>query len=198
MSIMRGVVLFFSLVLLLTSVMPFTPHQNTVVAQESNVRRTLPATVLRGGTFNATVTFTTPVEVNVVELVDYAPVGWSVEANKSWCSPSSVSAGPKVTGNKVELVWSSAGNYSANTTFTCVYKVTVPQDASSATLENLPFNGTLEYYIGNYNWVEVIEAGGVEEGGPGKWWIIGIGVGIAVIVAVVLVVRRRKPAASAG
>ena len=124
---MRGAVLFFSIAVLLVSVVPLALPQNTAVAQGSNVTRTLPDTVVRGGTFNVTVTFITPVVADVINLWDCVPVGWSVQVNKQWCNPSTMDA-LLVKNNSVWAQWS--GGFPVNTTFTCLYKVTVPADAT--------------------------------------------------------------------
>ena len=124
---MRGAVLFFSIAVLLVSVVPLALPQNTAIAQGSNVTRTLPDTVVRGGTFNVTVTFITPVVADVINLWDCVPVGWSVQVNKQWCNPSTMDA-LLVKNNSVWAQWS--GGFPVNTTFTCLYKVTVPADAT--------------------------------------------------------------------
>ena len=133
---MRGVVLFFSIVVLLISVMPLALPQNTATAQGSNVTRTLPDTVVRGEAFNATVTFITPVVADVIDLYDYAPVGWSVEAKAAWCTPSSIHT-LVVKNNSVEVEWDTAGGYPVNTTIRILYKVTVPVNASAG-IHNFP------------------------------------------------------------
>jgi len=169
-----------------------------VLAQGANPARILPEVINPGDTIEVKVTFTAPADnFNAIGLSDTAPEGWKVTVDAAWCKPAPAYV-RVVGGNTAEFIW--ADIFDRGKKFEAVYKVTVPPDASSASLENPAFNGTegLEYYIGGNNYVEDIVAGGVEEGGPGKWWIIGIVVGIAVIVAVVLLVRRRKPAASAG
>jgi len=190
---MRLSLIFIILLALLVVALP----PGIALAQgKAGPARILPEVINPGDTIEVKVTFTAPADMfNAIGWSDTPPEGWEVTVDAAWCKPAP--QGAKVSGgDTAEIIW--ADIFDRGTKFKAVYKVTVPQDASSATLENPPFNGTLEYYIDTYNYVEVIEAGGVEEGGLGKWWIIGIGVGIAVIVAVVLVVRRRKPAASAG
>ena len=126
---MRGAVLFFFIVVLLMPMVPLALPQNTAIAQGGNATRALPDTVVRGETFNVTVTFIAPIEIDIVQLVDYVPVGWSAQAQAAWCIPSGV-FGPNVTGNKVDVVWYKATGYPVNTTFTMLYKVTVPLNAS--------------------------------------------------------------------
>ena len=152
MSIMRGVVLFFSLVLLLTSVMPFTPPQNTAIAQSGNATRTLPATVLRGETFNVTVTFITPIEADIIQLWDYPVDNWTVAVEAAWCTPTPGTA--KITNNTVEVSWwcSPAGcSFPVNSTFTCVYKVTVPANASPG-IHYFPENGSVQKGYIRHHW----------------------------------------------
>ena len=160
--------------------------------------RTLPPVISPGDTIEVRVTFTAPADMfNSIALSDTAPEGWNVTADASWCDPAP--QGAKVSGgNTTEFVW--YGPFDRGTDFEAVYKVTVPPDASNASVESPAFNGTLEYYIGGNSYVEVIGGGGAGGGGggPGMWWIIGIVVGIVVIVAVVLLLRRRRKAAVSG
>jgi len=164
----------------------------------ASAARILPEVINPGDTIEVKVTFTAPADnFNSIGLSDTAPEGWNVTADASWCKPVpayAVVAG----GSTAQVMWIDI--FDRGKKFEAVYKVTVPPDASSASLENPAFNGTLEYYIGGNNYVEDIVAGGAVGGGgggPGKWWIIGIVVGIVVVVAIVLLVRRRrKPAVS--
>jgi len=149
---MRGVVLFFSLVLLLISVMPFTLPQNTAVAQAGNITRTLPDTVVRGETFNVTVTFITPIEADVVQLWDYPPDSWTVAVEAAWCSPGPGTA--KITSNTVEVSWwcSQAGcSFPVNSTFTCVYKITVPLNAPAG-IHNFPEQDGVQKGYVQHHW----------------------------------------------
>jgi hypothetical protein len=124
---MRVSLLFFSIVVLMMPMMPVAFPQNIAVAQEGNVTRTLPETVLRGETFNAIVTFITPIKADVISIWDYAPVGWSVQAKAIWCTPPTSDL--KVTNNAVEAIWNKAGGFPVGTAITILYKVTVPAGA---------------------------------------------------------------------
>ena len=123
---MRGVILFFSILVLVMPLVLVALPQNIALAQESNVTRALPDTVLRGETFNVTVTFTTPIVTDVVTLGDYAPAGWAVQVNKAWCVPPPYN----LSWTEVDVLWQKSAGYPVNTTFTVLYKVTVPVGAS--------------------------------------------------------------------
>jgi len=116
---------------LLISMMPLALPQNTAIAQGGNVTRALPDTVVRGETFNVTVTFITPIKADVISLWDYPPDGWAAEVQAAWCTPAPGTA--KITNNTVQVSWwclLSGCYFPVNTTFTCLYKVTVPVNAS--------------------------------------------------------------------
>ena len=118
------------------------------LGQEANPARVLPDTVQRGGTFDVTVTFTTPAdEFNSIALRDTAPDGWNVTVDAAWCSPNAEYV--KATGNQASLIW--YGPYDKGVDFTVVYKVTVPCDASpgSHSFNVSPYEIFLSYYIGN-------------------------------------------------
>jgi len=109
------------------------------------VMRNLPNTVQRGETFNVTVTFTAPADkFNAISLTDFAPDDWNVTVDETWCSPNAdvVTA----TGNKVEIAWfgEPGVGFDNGTSFSALYKVTVPDDASVGIYI---FNGFLEYYL---------------------------------------------------
>ena len=111
------------------------------LAQEVNPARTLPHTVERGQTFDVIVTFTAPADnFTAVSLTDFAPDGWNVTVDKTWCQPQ---AWVKATSNKAEVAWQ--GPYDKGVNFTVLYKAIVPHDAS---LGNYTFSGFLAYYIG--------------------------------------------------
>ncbi len=175
------------LVLVAVALMPL----GMALAQEANPSRVLPDTVQGGETFDVTVNFTSPVDnFNAIGLTDFCPDGWDVTLDEAWCTPNAEFV--KATGNKAEIMW--FGPYESGTTFTALYKVTVPDDAGLATYA---FNGSVEYYVGEEGpssenltgdfQVEVVEGSGI-----GVWWIVGIVVAIAVIVAAALLVRRRR------
>lgn len=111
------------------------------LAQEANPSRVLPATVEQGKTFNVTVNLTAPGDdFRLVSLADLAPDGWNVTVNRTWCTPTPSSV--LATGNKAQVVWS--GSFDNGTSFSAVYKVTVPGDAESGFHT---FSGSLGYYL---------------------------------------------------
>jgi hypothetical protein len=127
-------------VLMFAAVVPV----DTALAQTANPSRVLPDKVQRGETFNVTVTFTSPADMlHSIYLRDFAPTGWTVIVDKTWCVPNTDDA--NATGNKAELGW-WAGLYANGTAFTAVYKVTVPHDAE---LGIHAFTGILRYWIGS-------------------------------------------------
>ena len=161
------------------------------LAQEASPGRILPDAVQGGETFDVTVTFSSPDDnFNAIGLTDLAPDGWDVTLDETWSAPNAGFV--NALGNKAEIMW--FGPYESGTTFSAVYKVTVPDDAE---LGIYTFDGSLEYYVGSEgpysenttgsSQVEVVGGGG----GIGVWWIVTIVVVIAVIVVAVLVVRRR-------
>jgi len=97
-------------------------------------------------TFDVFVNFTAPAdEFNAIGLTDLAPAGWNVTVNQTWCTPNAdlVTA----TGNKVEIAWfgEPGVGFDNGTSFSLLYKVTVPDDASAGIHT---FSGFLEYYLG--------------------------------------------------
>ena len=119
---------------------------DTALAQEANPERTLPDTVQRGETFNVTVTFTAPADkFNAVGLTDLAPDGWNATGDETWCSPNADAV--TATGNKAEIAWygEPGVGFDKDISFTALYKVTVPDDAS---LGIYTFDGSLEYWVG--------------------------------------------------
>jgi len=166
---------------------------NIALSQEANPGRVLPDTVQKGETFNVTVNFTAPADMfNAIGLTDLCPDGWNVTVNTTWCTPNADVF--TATGNKAEIGWygEPGVGFDNGTTFTALYKVTVPDDAE---LGIYAFNGSLEYYVGpDGPYSENITGGSqieVVAGGIGLWWIITIVVVVAIIVVAVLVVRRR-------
>jgi len=123
--------------LMAAAIMPL----HIALAQQANPSRLLPNEVGRGETFNVTVTFTSPAgRFNTVLVRDVAPDGWTVIADKAWCSPNA--DGVNATDNESKIVWT--GPYDNGTTFVVVYKVTVPHDAQLG-IHN--FAGMLRYYF---------------------------------------------------
>jgi hypothetical protein len=191
---MRLHTLFVTIVaLILVALMPL----GIVLGQQANPGRVLPDTVQKGETFDVTVNFTAPADkFNAIGLTDLCPDGWNVTVDATWSTPNADAF--TATGNKAEIGWFGAPvGFVNGTTFTALYKVTVPADAE---LGIYAFNGSLEYYVGPENpaeppyseniaggsQVEVVGAGGI-----GLWWIVTIVVVVAIIVVAVLLVRRR-------
>jgi len=164
------------------------------MSQEANPGRVLPDTVQKGETFEVTVNFTAPEDMfNAIGLTDLCPDGWNVTVDETWCTPNADVF--TATGNKAEIGWFGEPDvgFDKDTSFSALYKVTVPDDASAGIYA---FNGSVEYYVGpegpyseNITGGSQVEVAG--EGGIGVWWIITIVVVIAVIVVAVLLVRRR-------
>jgi len=65
-------------------------------------------------------------DFNSIGVTDYAPAGWLVETNNTWCEPDS--SYNKSNYNKAEYAW--AGPFNASATFSAKYKVTIPATAS--------------------------------------------------------------------
>ena len=96
------------------------------------VTRDLPADALDydaefpGDSFFVYVNFTSPVDdFNAIGLNDFAPEGWDVETNVSWCTPAADYT--KSPYNKAEYAWE--GPFAKDVNFTAVYKVTIPATA---------------------------------------------------------------------
>jgi len=139
---MRLFIAFFTIMALMAvALMPL----DMALAQEANPMRALPETVDRGQTFDVFVTFTAPADkFNAIGLTDLAPDGWDVTVDKMWSTPSADAI--LATGNKAEVGWFGElgiGFYK-DTSFSVMYKVTVPDDASAGIHT---FNGSLEYYL---------------------------------------------------
>ena len=129
-----------ALVLVSSALVPLT---DTALAQgAANTSRSFSPDdqVLRGETFNVSVTFTAPVDAfGPIGLRDNVPAGWAKQVNRSWCIPSANQA--NMVGDEAQYVWN--GPYNSGQAFTAIYQVTVPGGASSG--PHL-FNGQLEYY----------------------------------------------------
>jgi len=197
---MRLSLIFTALLALLVVALP----PGIALAQGASPVRTLPQVISPGSTIEVRVTFTAPADnFNSIGISDTAPEGWNVTVDASWCDPAPEGGARVAGGNNAQFIWYGLPDkgFDAGTKFKVVYKVTVPQNASNASVESPAFNGTegLEYYIGGNPYVEdIVAAGAGGGGGLGVGWIIGIVVGIVVIVAVVLLVRRRRKAAVSG
>jgi len=80
-----------------------------------------------GDTFEVLVNWTAPLNsFCAIGLTDVAPVGFEVEANRTWCSPTANVT--ETAGNEVEIAW--YGPYAEGTNFTVRYEVTVPSTAA--------------------------------------------------------------------
>jgi len=177
--------------LMLVALMPL----GIALGQQASPGRVLPDTVQKGETFNVTVNFTAPVDkFNAIGLTDLCPDGWNVTVNETWCTPNADAV--LATGNKAEIGWYGEPDvgFDNGTTFTALYKVTVPDDAEVGIYA---FNGSVEYYVGpegpysgNITGGSQVEVVGGSSG-VGVWWIVGIVVVVAIIVVAVLLVRRR-------
>ena len=122
----------------------------TYIPSERNLPGTGAFEVYAGDTFDVYVNFTSSaVGLNSIGLTDVAPDGWIVQANKVWCTPAAYAV--QVWGNEVEILWSGPYNV-VGTTFSAMYKVTVPVTAKPGinTWEVCPDmdEASLSYYFG--------------------------------------------------
>jgi len=120
----------------------------TTPAPTVDVMRNLPDVTYPGQTFDVFVSFTAPAdEFNAIGLTDLAPAGWEVAVDAAWCTPNAAQV--KATGNKTEILW--YGPYANGTSFSAMYKVTVPDDAEPG-ISEFPLDDCskawLEYYFG--------------------------------------------------
>jgi len=130
-----------ALVIMLIGMFIVNPIGTSVSYAAVTVTRALPPTVSPGQTFDVTITFTAPANNFIPALTDFAPTGWTVAVDKTWCAPPPWKSNTVI--NKAEYLWSDPVNQ--GTAFTAVYKVIVPGDAPAG---NYNFtNGTLEYYM---------------------------------------------------
>jgi predicted secreted protein len=142
---LRKMRLFIAFVTIMALMVVTLMPLDMALGQGTNLTRALPDTVERGKTFNVTVTFTAPADkFNAIALTDNAPDGWDVTVNAAWCTPNANAV--TATGNKAEIGWFGEPNvgFDNGTTFTALYKVTVPDYACAG---NHAFNGFLEYYL---------------------------------------------------
>jgi len=133
----------FGLIVALVAIvlMPLT----VALAQQANPVRVLPDTVERRETFNVTVTFTAPADkFNAIGLTDFCPDGWNVTVSTAWCTPTADAV--KATGNEAEIAWFGEPDvgFDKGTSFSALYKVTVPDDALAGIHT---FDGFLQYYL---------------------------------------------------
>jgi len=145
MGKMKLLAAFVTIVALMTvALMPV----DMALGQEVNPDRTLPETVERGETFDVIVTFTAPADkFNAIGLTDFAPEGWNVTVDATWCTPNADAV--LATGNRAEIAWFGVGEpgvgFDKDTSFSALYKVTVPDYACTG---NHTFDGFLAYFIG--------------------------------------------------
>ena len=187
---MRALVLFVTTV----AVVALMPLGMALAQQQANPVRVLPDTVQKGEIFEVTANFTAPADkLSPVGLTDLCPDGWNVTVNMTWCTPNAQFV--NATENKAEIMWygEPGVGFDKDTSFTALYKVTVPDDAE---LGIYAFSGSVEYYVGpegpyleNITGVSQTE---VVAASIGAWWIVTIVVVIAIIVAAVFMVRRRR------
>jgi len=111
-----------------------------------DVMRNLPDMTYPGGTFDVFISFTAPADgFNSIGLTDLAPDGWEVAVDTVWCTPNADAA--KATDNKTEIMW--FGPYESGTTFSAVYKVTVPDDAEPG-ISEFPLDDCSKAWLGYY------------------------------------------------
>ena len=117
-------------------------QSGTASAQNANPTRDLTdAPVQRGETFDVVVTFTAPSnEFNSIGLIDNVPTGWTIQVDKTWCTPNADQA--NIVGNQAQYAW--FGPYDKGQEFTSLYKVTVPAESG---LDTYLFDGELGYKI---------------------------------------------------
>jgi hypothetical protein len=141
------------LMLVISALVPLT---DTVLAQgaANPTRSFLPDDqVLRGETFNVSVTFNATADgFNAIGLRDTVPAGWAIQVNTGWCTPSANQA--NIVGDEAQYLWN--GPYNVGQAFTAIYQVTVPGSASAGT--HL-FSGYLRYYE-NGNGPYTVDVGG--------------------------------------
>jgi len=106
--------------------------------------RDLPSSaIVNGPAFEVHVEFTAPNnEFNSIGLVDNVPSGWAIQVDKTWCTPNADEH--NIVGDQVQYTWN--GSYVAGTSFTAIYKVSVP---SGVTPGPYAFpGGLINYCIG--------------------------------------------------
>jgi hypothetical protein len=95
---------------------------NVTVTMEA-VRELPDFALIDGDPFMVTINFTAPNDnFNTIGLVDDVPTGWVIQVDPNWCTPVADQA-TKV-GDQAQFNWD--GSYSAGTTFSAVYEVSVP------------------------------------------------------------------------
>jgi len=138
-----------TLLLVLASGVFLPKGRNTASADGPVVIRRLPATVSRGQTFDVTITFTAPENnFKLVGLTDHAPESWPAQVDQSWCTPEANAV--NAVGNIAEVNWRGNPSFDAGVSFTAVYKVTVPQDATDGFYSfDDGHDASLLFFIGN-------------------------------------------------
>jgi hypothetical protein len=140
---MRFLVAFVTIVALMAvTLMPV----DMALGREANPARTLPEAVHKGETFDVTVTFTAPADkFSAISITDLVPEDWNVTVSTAWCTPNADAV--LARGNKAEIVWygEPGVGFDNGTSFSVLYEVAVPDDASRGIYT---FSGFLGYYVG--------------------------------------------------
>ena len=115
---------------------------------ETSITRDLPATVTAGQVFDVSLTFTAPSnDFNSIGIHEFAPSGWKVSVDKAWCTPPADQSNIVTDTREVQYLWYGGdGNYAEGTSFTAMYRVTVPDDVSAG-VYNWDPGSNLVYYI---------------------------------------------------
>jgi len=137
---MRARLVIVALICLLALLLGQLGESDTLAAV--TLTRELPNSVSPGSSFRVAVTFSAPAnDFNAIGITDFAPEGWAVAVDAGWCDPAPLDS--LTTGNRAQYIW--FGPYSAGTSFTVAYLVTVPA-ATEADVYDFS-DGQLEYYI---------------------------------------------------
>ena len=142
---MRARLVIVALICLLALLLGQLGESDTLAAV--TLSRELPNSVSPGSSFRVTVTFSAPAnDFNAIGITDFAPEGWAVvvdnvDEDPAWCSPNPIAS--NATDNRADYIW--FGPYSAGTSFTVAYLVTVPVAAKADVYDFS--DGQLEYYI---------------------------------------------------
>jgi len=115
---------------------------NVTVIMEA-VRELPDFALIDGDSFAVTINFTAPNDdFKSIGLVDDVPTGWVIQVDPNWCTPVADQA--NIVGDQAQYDWD--GPYSEGTTFSAVYKVSVPA-GTDEDLYTFP-GGQLCYSIG--------------------------------------------------
>ncbi len=118
-------------------------RESTALAQQANPIRDLPGVPAGAGqSFDVVVGFTAPQDgFRNIGVEDTVPAGLAIQANTTWCTPNA--DGVQTGGGKAQYIW-FWNEYDAGTSFTALYRVTVPGGAGVA---SYAFDGQLGYRI---------------------------------------------------